>query len=133
MDKGRRGLPGDKGSTGATGPAGTASTLTADPGNAGAIPVAAAGAWFDVALTVGGAPETRTLAAPSARGQRFTANIDATTGGTVAIASTASVNPAGNKTITLTGAGSSVILQAIKVGAGVQWAVVSLGGAVVSA
>lgn len=91
----------------------------ADPGNAGAIPVTATGC---VDLVTAGA-ETRTIAAPSFRGQQMNIGMK-TDGGDCVITVATGINQAANTTITFNDAGDSIQLVAIQVGANLRWRVV---------
>lgn len=100
------------------------STVIADPGNAGAIPVAADG-HVDI---VTAAAETRTLAAPTNVGQMLLIGMK-TDGGDCVITCATTVNQTGNNTITLNDAGDAVLLVAKANGANKRWSVVSNDGA----
>ena len=99
----------------------------ADPGNAGAIPVADSG---HVDVVTAGA-ETRTLAAPSYVGQMLLVSLK-TDGGDCVITCATTVNQAGNNTVTLNDAGDAVLLVAKANGANKRWSVVSNDGAALS-
>jgi predicted RecA/RadA family phage recombinase len=103
------------------------SNVIADPGNAGAIPVAAAGV---VEIVTAGA-ETRTLAAPSFIGQVLEICMK-TDGGDCVITCATTVNQTGNNTITLNDAGDCVTLIAKQNGANLRWSVVANDGATLS-
>ena len=87
-----------------------------DPGNAGAIPVAASG---HCAIVTAGA-ETRTLAAPSFVGQQLLIYMK-TDAGNCVITCTTTLNETGNDTITLQNTGESVYLIAVEEGANLRW------------
>ena len=99
----------------------------ADPGNAGAIPVTASG-YVDL---VSAAAETRTLAAPTFKGQELLLNFK-TDGGDCVVTCATLVNQTGNNTITFNDAGDSVLLVAKTSGANIRWTVVSNDGAALS-
>ncbi|TWT40505.1 hypothetical protein RAS1_42170 [Phycisphaerae bacterium RAS1] len=90
-----------------------------DPGNAGALPVTATG---HVDVVTAGA-ETRTLAAPSFRGQQLSLCMK-TDGGDGVITCATGINNTGNNTITMNDAGDSILLLAIQNGANLRWRVV---------
>ena len=96
-----------------------------DPGNAGAIPVATSGF---VALETTAAAQTRTLAAPTYRGQRLMIRL-ATVGvpgtDTIVLACATTLNAAGNNRATFTAVGNSVELVATEVGAALLWRAVA--------
>lgn len=112
-----RGTPADPGTT---------SLLVADTGDAGALTLPAGGTWAEYALTVGAGAETRTLAVPTARGQRVKVWIKTSGGGSVGIAVAQPYNVLGDTTITLLGVRSSVVLEAISDGANLRW--LAVGG-----
>lgn len=93
--------------------------LIADPGHAGAIPVTATGA-VNIVTT---AAQTRTLAAPSERGQLLSLGMQ-TDGGDCVITVATGINQAGNTTITMNDAGDSILLIGVQVGANLRWRVV---------
>lgn len=99
----------------------------ADPGNAGAIPVTASG-YVDI-VTAGA--ETRTLAAPSFKGQSLLISFKTKVGNCVIICAS-TVNAAGNNTITLSAAGQAVKMIAKTSGANILWAVDMNDGAALS-
>ncbi len=103
------------------------STILADPGNAGAIPVAADG---HVDIVTAGA-ETRTLAAPTTAGQMLLIGMK-TDGGDCVITCATTVNQTGNNTITLNDAGDAIVLVAKVNGANKRWSVLSNDGAALS-
>lgn len=103
------------------------SAAIADPGNAGAIPVLNSGS---VDIVTAGA-ETRTLAAPTFRGQLLSIGMK-TDGGDCVITCATLVNATGNNTITLNDAGDVVLLQAKVNGANLRWSVVANDGAALS-
>jgi predicted RecA/RadA family phage recombinase len=98
----------------------------ADPGNAGAIPVADSG-HADI-VTAGA--ETRTLAAPSYVGQTLLVSLK-TDGGDCVITCATAVNQSGFNTIILNDAGDAILLVAKANGADKRWSVVSNDGATV--
>ena len=98
---------------------GGVSVPIADPGDAGAIPVAASGHCL---LTTADA-ETRTLADPTSDGQELLIALD-TDGGDCVITAASAINQTGNNTITLDDAGDVIRLVAIEVGANKRWRVV---------
>lgn len=102
-------------------------TAITDPGNAGAIPVTIGG---HVDIVTAGA-ETRTLAAPTFKGQSLLINMK-TDGGDCVITCATTVNQTGNNTITLNDAGDAVLLVAKTNGANIRWSVVSNDGASLS-
>ena len=97
----------------------------ADPGNvAHAIPVTNGG-YVDI-VTAGA--ETRTLAAPSFKGQMLLISFK-TDGGDCVITCATTINQTGNNTITLNDAGDAVLLVAKTNGANIRWSVVVNDGA----
>jgi predicted RecA/RadA family phage recombinase len=99
----------------------------ADPGAAGAIPVTSSG-YVD--LVTAGA-ETRTIAAPTFKGQSMLLSFKTKVGNcVVTVAST--VNAAGNNTITFSAAGQAVKMIAKTSGANILWAVDMNDGAALS-
>lgn len=106
---------------------GEAPQTIADPGNAGAIAVTSSGS-VDI---VTAAAETRTLAAPSFRGQLLSISMK-TDGGDCVITCSTTVNQTGNNTITLNDAGDQVLLVAKRNGANLRWSVVANDGATLS-
>lgn len=103
--------------------------VVADPGNAGAIPVAQSGS---VALVTGGA-ETRTIAAPTFLGQSLQLYFQ-TDGGNCVVTVAAAFNVAGNTILTFADANDSVKLEAFAVtGAGaLAWRLTHNDGVAVS-
>jgi predicted RecA/RadA family phage recombinase len=99
----------------------------ADPGASGAIPVTASG-YVDL---VTAAAETRTLAAPSFKGQQLLLSMK-TDGGDCVVTCATTVNQTGNNTITFNDAGDAVLLVAKTNGANIRWSVVSNDGAALS-
>ncbi len=99
----------------------------ADPGDAGAIPVADSG-HCDL---VTAAAETRTLAAPTYVGQMLLISLK-TDGGDCVIACATTVNQTGNNRITLGDAGDAVLLVAKANGADKRWSVLSNDGCALS-
>ncbi|MBN2584866.1 MAG: DUF2190 family protein [Planctomycetes bacterium] len=95
----------------------------ADPGDAGAIPIANGG-HVDI---VTADAETRTLAAPTYAGQMLLISLK-TDGGDCVITCATTVNQTGNNTITLGDAGDAVLLVAKTNGADLRWSVVSNDG-----
>jgi predicted RecA/RadA family phage recombinase len=95
----------------------------ADPGAAGAIPVADSG-HVDL---VTAAAETRTLAAPTYVGQLLLISLK-TDGGDCVITCATTVNQTGNNTITLGDAGDAILLVAKANGSNKRWSVVSNDG-----
>jgi predicted RecA/RadA family phage recombinase len=99
----------------------------ADPGNAGAIPVTSSG-YVD--LVTAGA-ETRTIAAPTFKGQSMLLSFKTKVGNcVVTVAST--INATGNNTITFSAAGQAVKMIAKTSGANILWAVDMNDGAALS-
>jgi predicted RecA/RadA family phage recombinase len=98
-----------------------------DPGASGAIPVTAGGY---VNIVTAGA-ETRTLAAPSYRGQLLSIAMK-TDGGDCVITCATTVNQTANNTITLNDAGDHVLLIAKQNGNNLRWSVVANDGATLS-
>lgn len=92
--------------------------LIADPGNAGAIPVTASGS-VNIVTT---AAQTRTIAAPSERGQQLSLSMQ-TDGGDCVITVATGINQTGNTTITMNDAGDSILLIGVQVGANLRWRV----------
>ena len=87
----------------------------------------------DLALTIGDAAETNTLAVPTFAGQVITISADTVAGAgarTVTVASP--VNAAGNNTILLDAAGEFISLYGIKLGATFAWRVFAIDGATLS-
>jgi predicted RecA/RadA family phage recombinase len=99
----------------------------ADPGASGAIPVTASG-YVDL---VTAAAETRTLAAPSFKGQQLLLSMK-TDGGDCVVTVATTVNQTGDNTITFNDAGDAVLLVAKTNGANIRWSVVSNDGAALS-
>lgn len=99
----------------------------ADPGASGAIPVTASG-YVDIVTT---AAQTRTLAAPSFKGQQLLLSMQ-TDGGDCVVTVATTVNQTGNNTITLNDAGDAVLLVGKTSGANIRWSVVSNDGAALS-
>ena len=99
----------------------------ADPGNAGAIPVTASG-YVDI---VTAAAETRTIAAPTFKGQQLLLSMK-TDGGDCTITVATTVNQTGNNTIKLDDAGDAVLLVAKTNGANIRWSVAMNDGAALS-
>ena len=95
-----------------------------DPGDAGAIPVAASGCVQIVTED----PETRTLAAPAFIGQILDIIFD-TDGGDCVITVANGINDDGEDEITLTDAGNHVRLCGVAVGAAEEWRLVVNNGA----
>lgn len=114
-------------STGALTLADKLTNAIADPGAAGAIAVTKSG-YCDV---VTAAAETRTLAAPTFRGQRLSLAAKTLVGNCVITCST-TVNAAGNNTVTFTAAGQALLLIAKTNGANLRWSVVGTDGATIS-
>lgn len=98
--------------------------VIADPGDAGALPVAGSG----VVGLVSADAETRTLADPSFAGQELTLAFK-TDGGDVVVTAATAVNQTGNNTVTFADAGDAVVLQAVPLGDGLVWRVVVNDGA----
>ena len=99
----------------------------ADPGAAGAVPVTASG-YVDI---VTAAAETRTIAAPTFKGQQLLLSMK-TDGGDCVVTCATTVNQTGNNTITFNDAGDAVLLVAKTSGANIRWSVVSNDGAALS-
>lgn len=91
--------------------------LIADPGNAGAIPVVHKDAFC--ALTSAGA-ETRTLAIPTAVGQKLRLWCD-TYVGDIVLTVAAAVNVANNNTLTFGAASEFISLVGVSVGGALVW------------
>lgn len=87
----------------------------ADPGNAGAVPVAQGG---HVAI-VTAAAETRTPAAPTAAGQQILLAMK-TDGDDCVIAVATGINQTGNNRIMMNDAGDTILLAAVPVGANLR-------------
>lgn len=104
----------------------TPSDIT-DPGNAGAISVAAPGS---VSLVTAGA-ETRTLAAPIFIGQIIVLYLQ-TDGGDCVVTVASAINVAGNTVITLNDAGDSCALIAVNNGSALAWRVLENNGCTLS-
>jgi hypothetical protein len=103
--------------------------LIADPGDGEAIPVTRAGTCALTTTEAGG--ETRTLAIPAKAGQRLSISL-AVDGGDAVITAAAAINQAGNNTITLNDAGDYILLEGVKVGAGLVWRVTENDGCTLS-
>lgn len=103
----------------------TATPAITDPGDAGAIPVTQSG-YCD--LVTGAQGETRTLAAPTAKGQTLLLSLKTDGGGDCVITCATTVNQTGNTTITLGDAGDAIYLIAKTNGANIRWSVVSNDG-----
>lgn len=88
----------------------------ADPGDAGAIPVAASGVC---ALETLGA-ETRTLAAPTFEGQRLTVCFDVD-GGDCVLTATPAIDQTGNNTVTFANEGEFLELVAVYKDGALVW------------
>jgi predicted RecA/RadA family phage recombinase len=99
----------------------------ADPGAAGAIPVTASG-YVDI---VTAAAETRTIAAPTFKGQQLLLSMK-TDGGDCTITVATTVNQTGNNTIKLDDAGDAVLLVAKTSGSNIRWSVAMNDGATLS-
>ncbi len=95
-----------------------APVIIADPGDAGAIPVTHSGGC---ALVSAGA-ETRTIAAPTFRGQRIELWCD-TYGGDIVITAAAAINVANNNTMTFGAVSEAIVLVAVTVGGTLVWQV----------
>lgn len=86
-----------------------------------------------IALTIGDAAETNTLAVPTFAGQEITISADTVAGSgsrTVTVAS--AINAAGNNTILFDAAGEFIVLRGIKQGESFAWRVVAIDGATLS-
>ena len=94
----------------------------ADPGNAGAIPVTISGVCN---LTTGGGGETRTLAIPTAIGQRIGLHLNVDGGGDCAITVASAFNQDGDTVITLNDAGDYVELVGVHIASALRWREVS--------
>ena len=97
--------------------------VLADPGNAGAIPVADSG-HCDIVTT---GAQTRTLAAPDNIGQLLLLSMK-TDGGDCVIAVATGINQTGNNRITMNDAGDSILLVGIASGANKLWRVAANDG-----
>ena len=97
--------------------------VIADPGNAGAIPVAGSGSCALVTAEA----ETRALAIPTAKGQMLSLSFKTDVGDCVVTAASA-VNQTGNNTLTFADAGDMLMLVAIENGAALAWRVVANDG-----
>ena len=95
----------------------------ADPGDAGAIPVAASGCCM---LTSADA-ETRTLAIPTSVGQMLLLAMD-TDGGDCVLTIASAVNETGNNTLTFDDAGETILLIAMSIGGTKTWRVLGNDG-----
>jgi hypothetical protein len=100
----------------------------ADPGNAGAIPVDRSGF---VAMVSGALGETRTVARPGRAGMRLTLSKSAGAGNIV-VATADVCNAAGNNRLTFAAAGTSAVLESIRLGTDFRWRLVGLDGATLS-
>lgn len=98
--------------------------LRADPGNAGAIPVAYSGS----VQIVTAAAETRTLADPTFVGQMLALSMK-TDAGDCVISAASAINQTGNNRITLNDAGDTIVLVGIESGANKRWRVMVNDGA----
>lgn len=114
--------------TGASSIASDNGPTLADPGNAGAIPVASGSAV--IPLVTAGA-ETRTLAAPTSIGQELTLYCKTFVGNCVVTCAT-TINEAGNNTITFTATGQAVRLFAVEEGSTLRWRGAAADGAALS-
>jgi hypothetical protein len=106
---------------------GSVETLIADPGNAGAIPVAGSG--YCPIVTAGS--ETRTLAAPAFVGQEIMLYIK-TDGGSCAVTSAVAINQASNTIMTMNEVRDFIRLVCIENGAAKVWQVVANDGTALS-
>lgn len=95
---------------------GSTTTPIADPGDAGAIPVATSGY---VPLVTAGA-ETRTLAAPASIGLQLLLYMK-TDGGDCVVACATTVNETGNNRLTFDNTGEAILLVAVEEGANLRW------------
>jgi len=99
----------------------------ADPGAAGAIPVAKSGS---VAITTAAA-ETRTIAIPGLAGITLALSLDVD-GGDCTITVAAPINQTGNNTIVLGDAGDTIVLTAVKKAGALVWRVLVNDGCALS-
>jgi predicted RecA/RadA family phage recombinase len=105
----------------------TLSTVITDPGASGAIPVTGSGHVDLVTATA----ETRTIAAPTFKGQQLLVSLK-TDGGDCTITVATTVNQTGNNTIVLGDAGDCISLVAKTSGANIRWSVVHNDGCALS-
>lgn len=96
--------------------------LIADPGDEGAIPVSFSGVCE---LTSGASGETRTLAAPTHRGQWLFLVFHTDGGGDVVITASAGINQTAETTITFADAGTCLYLIGCQVGTAMVWRTVA--------
>lgn len=101
--------------------------VVADPGNAGALPVARTSV---VAITTAGA-ETRTVADPTTAGITLTVSHDVD-GGDCVITFATAFNEAGNNIITINDPGNAFVVTAVQVGGSLVWRLVVNDGGVLS-
>jgi hypothetical protein len=95
-----------------------------------AIPVTGNG---NVALTIGDAVETNTLAVPTFAGQILSISADTVAGtGSRTVTVASAVNATGNNTILFDAAGEFISLYGIKLGATFAWRVLASDGATLS-
>ncbi len=101
---------------------GSSTVPITDPGDAGAIPVVPVTQMSAyVALTSGGAGETRTLAIPAGLGQRLQLFVDTDGGGDIVITVASAVDQAGSTIITMGDAGDFIELVSMSVGGTNAW------------
>lgn len=102
-----------------------ARNITADPGDAGAIPVDLTFCHVDIVTT---GAETRTIADPTRSGNILTVNLK-TDGGDCVITVASAINPTGNNTITLDDVQDGITLISVANGANFKWSVLGNHGA----
>lgn len=103
--------------------------VIADPGTGNPIPVVNSST---IALTIGAAGETNSLAAPSFRGQTISLYADTVGGGNRVITSAVSINQVTNTIMTFTGARDFIKLEAIYTGGALVWQVTANDGVALS-
>ena len=94
--------------------------VTADPGDAAALPIKGS-----VALTSGAGAETRTLAIPAAAGDILSITMDVDGGGDITATVAAAINTTGNDTLTIDTAGGNIVLIGAQVAGALVWRVVA--------
>lgn len=102
-------------------------TAIDDPGDGEAIPVTVSG-YIDI-VTAGA--ETRSLPAPTFKGQQLLASFK-TDGGDCVVTVANAINTTGNNTVTLNDAGDWLLLQAYTSGSTLKWGLVTNSGATLS-
>lgn len=101
--------------------------VIADPGNAGAVPVALSG----VCNMVSAGAETRTVAAPSFIGQTLALNCD-THVGDIVVTFAAAYNNVPDSTITYSAAGQVAYFEGVTIAGALTWRLVANVGAALS-